>query len=115
MPVDEPFVVVVDRDGQGDLRLVLSDDVFVERSLDLFGLREIFSREILSPGPGVNVIVDDVVARVYAVVADIKTGRRRDQEHDLSLAPSAEGARPLRGPAVVFSHFYDLSECVVSS
>ncbi len=84
----DPLVVVVDGDGERLLGLVLADDVAVEELVDLARLRQLVEAELAGLG---ELLLDDLVAEVDALVADVDAGAR-DQLLDLLLALSAEGA-----------------------
>jgi hypothetical protein len=75
LEVVDPLVVVVDRDGELLLRLLLADDVLVEELLDLARLRQLRLGLGLVEDP---VLRDDVEADVDALVADVDR-RPRDQ------------------------------------
>jgi hypothetical protein len=84
--LDAP-VVVVDRDRELLLRLLLADDVVVEQRLDLGRLGELGLLLLLEQA----VLGDDVEADVDALVAD-EDGRPGDELLDLALALVAERA-----------------------
>jgi len=91
----DPLVVVVDRDRELLLRLLLADHVVVEQLLEFLGLRQrrflaLFQHPVLG---------DDVEADVDALVAN-EDGRAGDELLDLSLALAAERA-PQRVVATV--------------
>jgi hypothetical protein len=79
--------VVVDSDGQGLLRGLLADDVGVEELEDLARLGELVETDL---GPLAQLLLDDLVAEIDALVADVDT-RTCDQLLDLLLALPAEG------------------------
>jgi hypothetical protein len=83
--------VVVDRYGKGALRAVLADDVLVQDVVDLPRLGEVL--ELESWGCG-ELLIDDLVAEVDALVADIDAGAG-DQLLDLTLRLPAEAAEEL--------------------
>jgi len=83
--------VVVDRDGEGALGLLLPDDVVIEDLVDLKGLGEVLQ---LEAGRSGELLVDDLVAEIDALVADVDT-RTGDQLFDLSLGLAAEAAEKL--------------------
>ena len=82
------LVVVVDSDGQGSLGDVLADDVGVEELADLDGLGQLVPLELGALG---ELLLDDLVAEVDALVADVDA-RARDELLDLLLALPAERA-----------------------
>ena len=82
------LVVVVDRDGEDLLRLLLADHVVVEVLVDLTRLRELVELHL---GALRELFLDDLVAEVDALVADVDAGTG-DELLDLLLALPAEGA-----------------------
>ena len=84
----DALVVVVDRDGQRPLGGVLADDVLVEEVADLGRLGQLVELDLAGLG---QLLLDDLVAEVDALVADVDPGTR-DQLLDLLLALSAERA-----------------------
>ena len=84
------LVVVVDRDRERALRLLLRDDVVVQDGVDVERLREIVEVELR----GRELLVDDLVAEIDALVADVDAGTS-DQLLDLPLALPAEAAEQL--------------------
>src|SRR5262249_30214685 len=85
------LVVVVDRDGQRPLGLLLADDVVVQLRVDLLRAREVV--EVERRGSG-ELLVDDLVAEIDALVADVDAGSG-DQLLDLALRLPAEAAEEL--------------------
>jgi hypothetical protein len=83
--------VVVDRHGERALRLFLRDDVVVQDGIDVERLREIVEVELRWRG---ELLVDDLVAEIDALVADVYAGTS-DQFLDLSLRLPAEAAEQL--------------------
>jgi nucleoside-diphosphate-sugar epimerase len=83
--------VVVDGYGQGALGAVLSDDVLVQDVVDLARLRKVLE---LEGGRSGELFIDDLVAEVDALVADIDAGAG-DQLLDLALRLAAEAAEEL--------------------
>jgi hypothetical protein len=63
--------VVVDGNRQRPLRLFLRDDVVVENGVDVLRLREVFEVELGRRG---QLLVDDLVAEIDALVADVDAG-----------------------------------------
>ena len=98
----DPLVVVVDRDRELLLGLLLADDVFVEELLDVLRDRE-------RGGAGAAacfelvVVGDDVVADLDALVAD-EHSRARDQLADVVLVLVAERAAEDLAVAGLFHH-----------
>jgi hypothetical protein len=80
--------MVVDRDGEGLLGLVLPDDIAVEELVDLAGFGQLVKAELAGFG---QLLFDDLVAEVDALVADVDA-RSSDQLLDLLLALPAKGA-----------------------
>ena len=85
------LVVVVDRDGQRSLGALLADDVLVEDRVDLLRLGQGVELEAGSRG---QLLVDDLVAEIDALVADVDAGAR-NQLLDLTLGLPAEAAEEL--------------------
>jgi hypothetical protein len=97
----QPLVVVVHRDGDLALGLILADDVLVEVPLDLDGGGEAGCCP-RTPAWTAGVLADDVEAEPDALRADVDV-RPRDDLVDLALRLVAEGARQTAG-VVVFAH-----------
>src|SRR3954463_2358670 len=85
------LVVVVDRYGERALGLLLADDVLVQHVVDLARLREVLDVERRRGG---ELLVDDLVAEIDALVADVDA-RAGDQLLDLPLRLAAEAAEQL--------------------
>jgi len=85
----DALVVVVDGHGQADLGLVLLDDVVVEVAADLLGLGEL--RRGLR-GLVHHLALEDVVAELDALAADVDRRRPGDELGHLVLSAAAEGA-----------------------
>jgi hypothetical protein len=83
--------VVVDGDGEGPLGGFLADHILVEHVADLARLRQVLQLEDRRRG---QLLVDDLVAEIDALVADVDA-RARDQLLDLALGLSAEAAEKL--------------------
>ena len=80
--------MVVDRHAHGALGRLLPNDVLVEKVEDLLGLRQL-KRDT---GTGLTqLLIDDLVAQLDALVTDVDTGSR-DELLDLLLALATEGA-----------------------
>ena len=87
----DALVVVVDRDRESALGLLLPDDVLVQDRVDLLGLRQAVDVERRRRG---ELLVDDLVAEIDALVADVDAGAG-DQLLDLALRLAAEAAEKL--------------------
>ena len=87
----DALVVVVDGDRERALRLLLRDDVVVQDVVDVLRLREVVEVE---RGRSGQLLVDDLVAEIDALVADVDAGPG-DQLLDLPLALAAEAAEQL--------------------
>jgi hypothetical protein len=83
--------VVVDGDGEGPLGAFLADHVLVQDVVDLDRLRQVLQ---LEGGSGRELLIDDLVAEVDALIADVDAGPG-DQLLDLSLRLPAEAAEKL--------------------
>ena len=102
--VAQAFVVVVDRNGDGPLRLILADDVLIEVALNLdrghvgqargLGLSLGLGRRLLDQGP----------ADIHAFIADIDPRRPRDQALDLAGRAAAKAAAIFVVLALVLGH-----------
>jgi len=90
-----PLIVLIHSDSQALLRLVLTDNVFIEEVLDLAGLWQWWTR---GHRLSLLVVADDLVADVDALVANIDSGACNEFLNFI-LRLSAEGT----------------TECVVSS
>ena len=77
----DSLVVVVDRDGQRLLGLLLPDHIAVEELVDLPGLGQAVPLEVRALR---ELLLDDLVAEIDALVADVHT-RARDELLDLLL------------------------------
>jgi len=92
--------VIVHRDREDLFRTILADHISVEFFLDLFRLRQLAilkSRSLF-----LQFILDDVVAKLDAFVADIH-GRTRNQLADFVLTLSAK--RTIQQFVLVFALF----------
>jgi hypothetical protein len=83
--------VVVDGHRERALRVLLPDDVLVQDLVDLDRLRQALELEGRRRG---ELLIDDLVAEVDALVADVDAGPG-DQLLDLALRLAAEGAEEL--------------------
>jgi hypothetical protein len=99
----EALVVVVHRDRQHLLGVVLADDVVVEDAADLLRGRHAVAR---LHERGLRLLADDVHAQLDALVAD-EHRRPGDELADLVLALAAERAveRALRVVAAGLAHW----------
>ena len=86
----DALVVVVDGDGESVLGGLLADDVLLEEGEDLLGLRQFEVGAAAVAGLG-QALLDDLVAQLDALVADVHAGPRNELL-DLLLALAAEGA-----------------------
>ena len=87
----DALVVVVDGHGERALGLVLADHVVVEDVVDLARLGQIVETE---DGRRGELLVDDLVAEIDALVADVHA-RAGDELLDLPLRLAAEAAEQL--------------------
>ena len=87
LPRLDALVVVVDRDGERLLGGVLADDVVLEELEDLARLGQLVEAEL---GGLRELLLDDLVAEVDALVADVDA-RPGDELLDLLLRLAAEG------------------------
>src|SRR5438552_3923653 len=85
------LVVVVDGDREGPLRLFLRDDVVVEDGVDVARARQVVEVQL---GRARQLLVDDLVAEIDALVADVDPWAG-DQLLHLPLALAAEAAEEL--------------------
>jgi hypothetical protein len=85
------LVVVVDGDRERSLGLLLRDDVVVEDGVDVARARQVVEVELGRSG---QLLVDDLVAEIDALVADVDAGAG-DQLLHLALALAAEAAEEL--------------------
>jgi hypothetical protein len=83
--------VVVDGDGKRPLGALLADHVLVQDVVDLPRLGEVLELEGRRSG---ELLIDDLVAEVDALVADVDAGTC-DQLLDLALRLAAEAAEEL--------------------
>ena len=87
----DPLVVVVDRDGEGDLRLLLADDIVVHVFLDLPGSRELLGIMVSRRAALIHILLDEARAELDAFVADIDVIGTGHHSFDLLLPLAAEG------------------------
>lgn len=106
--VQKPLVVIVNRDRQRDFRFVLPDHILVKRCFDLGGYGKGIAVKRKVRRLLLSVVGNDLIARFYAVVADVCPRRRRNEKIHLILAASAEGAAAF-SYAFVFGHIYSVS------
>jgi hypothetical protein len=83
--------VVVDSDGEGPLGALLAHHVLLEHVVDLPGLGEVLELEGRRCG---ELLVDDLVAEIDALVTDVDAGPG-DELLDLALRLPAEAAEEL--------------------
>ena len=95
-----PLVVVVDGDREDLLRVVLTDDVVVQELEDLTRLGQLVEAQLGGLG---ELLLDDLVAEVDALVADVDPGTG-DQLLDLLLRLAAEGALQQLAPVSELRH-----------
>ena len=88
LPHLDALVVVVHRDRQVALRRVLPDDVLVQELVDLRRLRQLVELDLAGLG---QFLLDDLVAEIDALIADVHAGAGDEFLH-LLLALPAEGA-----------------------
>src|SRR5690606_23510213 len=88
LTVLESLVVVVHSDRENLFRRLLADHVLVENGLDLVRLRQLVTTALCLL---VELLANDVVAELYALVAD-EHGRPGDELADFVLTFSAERA-----------------------
>ncbi len=84
----DALVVVVDGDRERPLGLVLADDVLLQEVVDLLGLGQLVELQVRGLR---ELFLDDLVAEVDALVADVDPGAS-DELLDLLLALPAERA-----------------------
>ncbi len=88
----EPLVVVVHRDRQHLLGAVLADDVLVELVLDRARRRNI-GDEALGDAAAALLLVDDRLAQLDALAADIDVAGALDERADVAIALAAKRAK----------------------
>ena len=96
----DPLVVVVDGDREDLLGLVLADHVVVEEGADLARVGQVLEAELAGVG---EVFLDDLVAEVDALVADVDAGTG-DELLDLLLRLAAERALQQFAGVTEFGH-----------
>ncbi len=106
--VSEALVVVVDRDREHALGVVLADNVVVEDLADVLGRRNAVAR---LDQRGLVLFADDVHAQLDAFIAD-EHGRAGDELTHLVLALAAERAVEgvLRIAAAGFGHTLSVTD-----
>ena len=87
----DALVMVVDGDRERALRVLLADHVLVEDAVDLARLGQVGDVEARR---GDELLVDDLVTEIDALVADVDAGAG-DQLLDLALGLAAEAAQQL--------------------
>ena len=95
--VVDPFVVVIDRDGQHLLGTILPDDIFIKELLDFHrffqGLKP--SQRFAVLGSAAYSVLEVVVGEFDTVAAD-EAVDTLEQERNITLRPAAEHAMPCR-------------------
>lgn len=89
--MEEPFVVVVHRNGEIFFGVFLADYVLVEILFYLFGLWNFFEYEC-RPSEMFSVLLDDVVAQFDTFRTDKDAVRALDEWLNLTSGPAAETA-----------------------
>src|SRR3981189_836001 len=80
--------MVVDGDGQCALGGVLTDDIALEEFADFDGLGQLVKLDVVSVG---ELLFDDLVAQIYAFIADVDSWARNEL-FDLLLTLATERA-----------------------
>ena len=108
LAVGQALVVVMHRDGQHPLGVLLSDHVLVEVFLDISRPRRLFDgRSRAADLPAV--LLDDIVAQLHAFRTDKDVVRAFDQRIGLAAGAAAETANSLGFPVRwLFGHPYSL-------
>jgi hypothetical protein len=96
----DALVVVVDRDREDLLRPFLADDEVVEELEDLDRLGQVLEGQLAGLG---ELLLDDLVAQIDALVADVDAGAG-DELLDLLLGLAAEGALEELSPITELGH-----------
>ena len=91
LAVDQPLVVVVHGDRQDLLGPLLADHVGVELLLDLARGRDV-GEERLGDAPPPPLLVEDRLAELDAIAADVDVARSFHQRADVAVALAAERA-----------------------
>src|SRR5947209_8366842 len=92
--------MVVDRDREDLLRLLLTDDVVVQVLVDLDRLGQVVEANLARLG---ELLLDDLVAEIDALVTDVHAGSG-DELLDLLLALPTEGALEQIAPVTELGH-----------
>ena len=90
----EPLIVIVDGDGQVALGVFLTDDVAIQVFGDFAGERNLVEQGAESAGLAFF-LLDDVVAEIDAVGADVGVARSFDHGADFAMRLAAEAAHAL--------------------
>src|SRR5690606_31431978 len=106
----DALVVVVDGHRESALGGLLADDVLLEEGEDLLRLREVELARRLFARLG-ETLLDDLVAQLDALVADVDA-RTRDELLHLLLALATEGALQQVGALTDACHCRSPSEAV---
>ena len=88
--VHQPLVVAVDGHGQDLLGLLLADDVLVE-VLDDLPRRGDLGEQRLAGAAAAAFLLEDRLAQVDALAADVDVARPFDQRSDVAVALATEG------------------------
>ena len=92
--VAQPFVMVVNGDRQHPFGALLADDVLIELFLDTARRRRVGTRRAFAGAtPPFAFLLDDRLAKVDALAADVDIARPFDQRSDIAVAPPAEGTK----------------------
>ncbi len=100
-----PLVVVVHRHAENTLGRLLTDDVIVEKRRDLLRLRQMLQREVGTLG---EFLLDDLVAQLNALIADVHAGTG-DQLLHLLLRLSTERALEEFASSIELGHVVGFS------
>ena len=96
----QPLVVAVDGHGQHLLGVLLADHVLVELGDD-FARRGNLGEELLAGAAAAPLLLEDRLAKLDALAADVDVARSFDQRTDVAIALAAERTKGvlLRGAA----------------
>ena len=87
----DPFVVVIDRDGQHLLGTILPDDIFIKELLDFHRFFQDLkpSQRFAVLGSAAYGVLEVVVGKLDTIAAD-EAVQALKQERDITLRPAAE-------------------------